>query len=659
MAQQVAYHDELYYRRASPEISDFEYDCLKSELQYLQSKHPDWKIAEEKVGDDRIEGFVTLPHREPMLSLANTYNQTELFEFDKRSRKNLQFNALEYVIEPKIDGVAVSVTYEKGQLVRALTRGNGIEGDDITHNIDTIVGLPQSLKGDNIPPFIEIRGEIFINNQDFLRINLEREEEGLEPYANPRNLAAGTVKLLDSQKASERNLKIIFYDIGYCEPTAEDLFKTQENVHNVIEKWGLPHQEKFWKAFNINEVWSYIQELDFIRKTFSYGTDGAVVKIDNLFLRKTIGATSKVPLGAIAYKFAPERSETMLKGITIQVGRTGVLTPVAELEPVTNSGSLISRATLHNADEIARLDVRVGDTVLIEKAGEVIPAIVGVLRDKRLPTSAPYPFPTKCPACGSPVVRLPEEVAWRCPDASCPPQVRRRILHFSSKQAMDINNLGVSIVDQLVTRGLVSNIADLYNLKIEDFFLLDKVADKSAKNLYDSIQASKNNELWRLLHGLGIQHIGAQSAKELANFFKNIDSLCNASMETLMQASGIGETVAKSIRAFFENTDNLHILNQLRSSGVCMDRVETLAEASSPIKGKKFVITGMFPNLPREELKRMIESVGGLTVDTVTKKTDYLIVGSDPGSKVQKAQELGIPTLSLQEFISLKDTHIT
>ncbi len=643
LRREVARHDELYYRKHAPQITDFDYDLLKQELADLEARHPELASAESpaaRVGDDRLEAFPSYRHREPMLSLDNTYNREELDEFDERLRRIFGVATLPYVVEPKIDGVAVSITYEAGKLTRAVTRGNGVEGDDITANARTIRALPQELRGGGHPDVVEIRGEIYISTEEFSRINAEREEEGLQTYANPRNLAAGTVKLLDPKETARRRLEIVLYGVGFCEPMP---FRRQADVHGALKAWGLPVLERFWKAEGIGQVWSCIQELDTLRHAFTYGTDGAVVKLDDVARQRDAGFTAKSPRWAISYKFAPEQAETRLNAILIQVGRTGTLTPVADLEPVALAGSTVARATLHNADEVARKDVRVGDTVVVEKAGEVIPAVVRVVLTKRPAGSVPFVFPSHCPDCGTQAVRLPGEVAWRCPNAACPPQVRRRVEHFASRQAMDIENLGEAVVNQLVERGLVRTAPDLYTLRFEDVLQLEKFAEKSSQNLINAIQASKGRELWRLVHGLGIQHVGAQSAKDLARHFRTLEALEAATEEDLMRVDGVGETVARSIRNFFEQPANREMIARFRDCGVAPGgggAVEVREVAT--VARKTFVLTGTLPVWSRDEASAEIERAGGRVASSVSKKTDYVVAGAEAGSKLDKAVKLGV-----------------
>jgi DNA ligase (NAD+) len=656
----VAHHDELYYRHAKPEITDFEYDELKRLLAELEEQYPEFASASSpttQVGDDRIEGFATYRHRERMMSLDNTYSEAELREFHERLVRLLGREDLTYVVEPKIDGLAVSVTYEKGKLVRAVTRGNGIEGDDITVNAKTIKSLPKSLRahaGAPIPDAIEIRGEIYLTTAEFNRINQQREEAGEALYANPRNLAAGTIKQLDPREVAQRKLEIVLYGLGYCEP-ASALPAKQSEYHERVKEWGLPTVEKFWTAKGPDEMWACVQELDTLRNRFAYATDGAVVKLDSLAWQREVGATSKAPRWAIAYKFAPERAETQLNGITIQVGRTGVLTPVAELAPVKLGGTTVSRATLHNADEIARKDIRVGDYVYVEKAGEIIPAVIAVNEKRRTPGCVPYVFPTECPACHTPVVRVEGEVAVRCPNYECPVKVRRRVAHFASKGCVDIDGLGIAMVDVLVEKGWVKSVADIYRLRRHDLLTLGKSVGKSTDNLLAGIEQSKRADLWRFIHGLGIPHVGTAAAKDLAARFRSLEALAGSRYEDYVDdkkslIEGIGDTMARAIIEHFNDPRNRTLVDELVSLGVKPTPPAERTRTSEAFAGKTFVLTGTLPSMTREEATALIENAGGKVSSSVSKKTSYVLAGAEAGSKLEKAQSLGVAILDEAQF---------
>ncbi len=658
---EIERHDARYYREAMPEITDAEYDRLKRELASLEARFPELASTAsptEQVGDDRTEGFVTYRHRERMMSLDNTYSEEELREFHARLVKLLGREALRYVVEPKVDGLAVSLTYERGRLVRAVTRGNGIEGDDITANVRTIRSLPETLAvlpDRAMPEVIEIRGEIYMTLAEFERINRQREEAGEPLYANPRNLAAGTIKQLDPREVAARKLEIVLYGIGYAEP-AQVLPVTQAGYHELVKAWGLPTVEKFWTADGIDAVWAAVLELDRMRDRFAYATDGAVVKLDAIPWQREAGATSKSPRWAMAYKFAAEQAETELLAITIQVGRTGVLTPVAELAPVQLAGTTVSRATLHNRDEIARKDIRVGDFVRVEKAGEIIPAVVSVNTARRRPQCTPYAFPETCPVCGTGVVQLEGEVALRCPNYECPVQVQRRVQHFASKACVDIDGLGTAMVEALVNKGWVRSIPDLYRLRRDQLLTLGKNVEKSTGNLLAAIETSKHAELWRFVHGLGIPHVGAAAAKDLAKVFGSLEALAEAKFDDFIgekktsRIEGIGETMALAIIDHFNDPRNRTLIAELASLGVAPAAPAAGGPKGTALAGKTFVLTGTLPTLTREAAAAMIEAEGGKVSGSVSKKTHYVLAGEEAGSKLEKAKSLGVPVIDEAEF---------
>ncbi len=661
LREQVSHHDELYYRRAQPEISDYDYDLLKRDLADLEAKFPQFASATtptERVGDDRLEGFVTYRHRQRMQSLDNTYSEAELRAFHQRLVKTFGREDLAYVVEPKIDGLAVSVTYERGKLVRAVTRGNGEEGDDITANARTIHSLPAELKASKkfpVPGVIEIRGEIFLTLAEFQRINQEREEAGEPLYANPRNLASGTIKQLDPKFVAQRKLEIVLYGVGFCEPAVTD---SQSHFHELVKHWGLPTVERTWKATGADEIWAAVGQLDKLRHSFAYGTDGAVVKLDSFAQQREAGATSKAPRWAIAYKFEPERAETRINAISIQVGRTGVLTPVAELEPVALSGTTVARATLHNKDEIARKDIRVGDYVLVEKAGEIIPAVIEVNLKRRTPACRVYEFPDQCPICGTAAIQLEDEVAMRCPNMNCPAQVRRRLQHFASKACLDIDGLGEAMIEELVTRGWVKELPDIYGLRREDLLTLGKNVEKSSDNLLAAIETSKRCELWRFIHGLGIPHVGVAAAKDLAAHFRGIEPLMEAKTENFVAnktsvIEGIGETMARAIIGYFNEPRNRAMVTGLLEAGVQPQAPAKPVGGSTVFAGKTFVLTGTLPNMTREEAAAKIEAAAGKVSGSVSKKTSYVLAGAEAGLKLEKAQSLGVPVIDEAEFLKL------
>lgn len=663
LRDEIARHDDLYHRQAAPVISDFEYDLLKQEWNALTSAHPHLvRIVPPAppVGDDRTEGFATVRHRLPMMSLDNTYNRAELADFDARLTRLLGTHPLGYVVEPKIDGLAISLTYVKGSLTRAVTRGNGAEGDDVTRNVVTIASLPRQLAGADHPPFMEIRGEVYMTIAEFERLNALRLEEGQPLFMNPRNLAAGTLKLLDASLVSQRRLEIVLYGLGYVEGA---LPSRQSELAALFTSWGLPAVSHLGVAHGFEAVWERIAEFDRIRHSLPFQTDGAVIKLDRRDLQEAAGATSKAPRWAIAYKFAPERAETVLRRIVLQVGRTGTLTPVAELEPVLLGGSTVARATLHNEDEIRRKDIREGDVVLVEKAGEVIPAVVGVRVDLRPADRPPFDFAARVAALGLIAERSPEEAAWKLLAGAEEERIRRRVMHFVSRSAMDIAGLGEANVEQLVSRRLVREPADLYSLSREQILDLDKFAGKSADNLLAAIAVSKTPELWRLIHGLGIPNVGLRTARDLARNFHRLESLRTASGAELERVEGIGPVVAASLTSFFADPAQSAHLDRLLAAGVSPQPLPGSASpAGEPdrpddrLTGRTFVLTGTLPNLSREEARAMIEAAGGRVASSVSGKTSFVVAGEEAGSKLEQARRLGITVIDEAGLRNLLET---
>ena len=650
---EIAEHDRLYYKEAMPQIDDQAYDRLKTELSELEAQTPGFDFDNsptQKVGDDRLEAFKSYRHRQPMLSLDNTYNKEELIEFGRRLEKRFPNQALHFLVEPKIDGVAVSLTYEHGKFVRAVSRGNGAEGDDITQNVHHIKGIPKSIA--QAPNVLEIRGEIYMRHEEFERINAQRLENDQPLYANPRNLAAGTVKLLDPNEARSRTLDIVLYGIGASEPS--NYFTLQSEIQEKLTQWNFAVLEKIWLVEGIESSWSAIEELDTLRRKFAYPTDGAVVKLNDFKLQEAAGFTSKAPRWAIAYKFEAERAETLLKEISLQIGRTGAVTPVAILKPVQLAGTTVSRATLHNEDEIRRKDLRPGDTVIVQKAGEIIPQVLGVVQSKRPEISEPFDFSKHLKSLGIDAERDPNQAVWRIIHRDDPIRQQRLLQHFASRPCMDIENLGTAVVEQLVTRKLAKTPADLYTLRFEQLIELEKFAEKSATNLIKAIEASKTRALWQLIHGLGIPNIGKQSAKDLETHFDSLDDIASASEETLEAIDGIGPIMAQSIHAWFVDPEHKELIHRLRDYGLNFQSKRSEIKDSS-LTGKTFVLTGTLPTLTRSEATNLIEKVGGRTSSSVSKKTDYVIAGEASGSKYTKAVELGITILNEASFKSLVD----
>ena len=637
LRQEIARHDELYHRKTAPEIGDAEYDRLKQRLSSLEQRYPDAAKAEAplaEMGDDRSGLFQSHRHRVPMQSLEKAYAITDLQAFDARLVKTLGRSDLEYVIEPKYDGLAISVTYEKGKLVRAVTRGNGLEGDDITANVRQIAGLSGELRMTNgvaVPDRIELRGEIFVPNAEFERVNTEREQAGEPRFANPRNLAAGTVRQLDGREVARRGLAIVFFGIGECVP-ASTRPATLRDLQAAIRAWGLPAIGGIRLAHGVGEMMQAIDELGEARSTLPFATDGAVIKLNSMAKQREVGVGESAPRWAIAYKFAPERVETVLRAITLQVGRTGVLTPVAELTPVEVGGSKVTRATLHNREEIARKDLRVGDSVYVEKAGEVIPAIVGVNLARRPVDAKPFVFPATCPECYTALTRNEADVTVRCPNFDCPAQVRRRVEHFASKACMDIDGLGPAMVEALVANGWVKDLPDLYRLQRADLLTLGKNNEKSVDRLLAAIEKSKRAELWRVIHGMGLAQVGASTAKDLA---RQCGSL-----------AGLAEHGGNAAAVLLEPRCQ-GLIAALIAVGL-EPRDDALGKA--PLAGKTFVLTGALPGLTRADAIGRIERAGGKVSGAVTRTTDFVVVGAEPGAKLAQARELGIAVLDEAEL---------
>jgi DNA ligase (NAD+) len=662
---QIAHHDALYHRDAAPEISDYDYDQLKQRLAALERSSPAAALEVAplpELGDDRSGLFQTVRHRERMLSLDKTYAAADVRVFDARVSKQLGAREIDYVVEPKFDGFAVSVTYENGSLVRAITRGNGRDGDDITANVRRIAGLPRTLRAaastgsaGMLPRLIEVRGEIYVGLADFARIAAEREAAGEPPFANPRNLAAGTIRQLDANAVVTRSLQVVFYAVGACEPIGA-LPATQRELHDRFRAWGLPSVGEVWPAKGAEGLWRAIEAVRAARPGFAFPTDGAVVKLNSLAQQRELGAGESAPRWAIAYKFAPERAETQLRAITIQVGRTGVLTPVAELAPIPLGGSTIARATLHNRDEIARRDIRVGDYVFVEKAGEIIPAIVGVNLARRPTTARAFEFPSVCPECRTAVVSNAGEVAVRCANASCPAQLRRRLEHFASKACVDIDGLGPVTIAALVDRGVVKGIPDLYRLRRGDLLTQAKLGEKSADRLLVGINASKRAELWRLVYGLGIPQVGAVAARELARRFGSLAALANASSTSTAGAgrsptADANDPAGRAAADFFAQPGNRALIADLIAAGV--EPMAPSVATSAGCAEKTFVLTGTLPTLTRAVATARIEAAGGKVGTSVSRTTDFVIVGADAGTKLERARALGVKTIDEAELLRM------
>jgi DNA ligase (NAD+) len=664
IVQEIRSHDHAYYVLAQPTIGDQQYDRLYHQLLDLEQEFPELISPDspsQRVGGEPLKAFKPVQHLQPMLSLDNTYSQEELREFVNRVQRLLPEQKLHWVVEPKVDGVAINLRYENGVFACGATRGDGTTGDDITSNLRTIRSIPARLKtvGAAPPVILEVRGEVFLTKTGFEKLNAERKAAGEDTFANPRNAAAGSLKQLDPRMVAKRPLDIILYGTGRVEGAA-----VHPQNHSGVLEWlkalGFKTPERVWHCDSAEELVPAIDELDKLRRKFAYETDGAVVKLNSFAQRERAGFTSKAPRWAIAYKYAAEQADTLLKAVTIQVGRTGALTPVAELEPVFLAGSTISRATLHNQDYIRQKDIRVGDTVTIEKAGEVIPAVVDVVLTKRTGKEIPFRFPQTCPECGSKISRAAgnaegdEGAVWRCGNPDCPAQVRGRIEHWCARGAMDIEGGGEVLACQLVSSGLVRDVAELYGLKLSEIANLERMGEKSAQNFLDGIEQSKKRDLWRMLYGLGIFHVGAGVAKALGRCFATLDDIFAASVEHLTDCEDVGEVIAQSIVQWHGDDRNRKLIERLRKAGLNFksELYQPRAKAGA-FAGKTFVLTGTLPNLKREEAAAKIEALGGKVSGSVSKKTDYVVAGEDAGSKLEKAQKLGVKIIDEKEFLKL------
>jgi DNA ligase (NAD+) len=663
-------HNDLYYKKAAPEISDREYDRLLDELADLERQRPEPEgndaaqpSGQEElfavsptmhVGSDLADKFEKYTHRARMYSLEKTYSKGDVADFDARLRKTLGAEKLRYVVEPKYDGCSVCVSYENGTFVRAVTRGDGVTGDVITRNIANIKSLPRVIPALKNVPVVDLVGEVYMDRAEFERINREQEAKGEETYQNPRNLAAGTIKLLDPTEAAKREMQLVIYAFGYCEGIS---FSTQTELHEKVREWGLPGIIPGWPkaAETIEEIWQRIAEMDEVRKTLPFDTDGAVVKLDDVPLRARAGYTAKNPRWAVAYKYETEKAETRLNAITIQIGRTGALTPVAELEPVFLDGSTVARATLHNEDEIARKDIRIGDTVIVEKAGEIIPAVVRVVPEKRPADAAPFNFADELKRLGLNATRSPEDAKWYLVDEAHPERVMRAVEHFASRQAMDIEGLGEAVAGQLVAKGFVHDVADIYALTAEKLLSLDKFAEKSAANLLDAIEKSKSQDLWRVINGLGIPQVGSQTAKDLAKRYRSLPALASATVDDLKKMF-VGEDKAKTpatIHDYLARPDKQELVRRLMEDAKLTPTPppeETPDVKGKPLTGLTFVVTGTLPTLSRDEAKELIERSGGKASESVSKKTSYVVAGEAAGSKLEKAQKLGVKVIDEAEL---------
>ena len=655
LREEINYHNYRYYVLDSPEISDAEYDRMLKQLKELEGRFPELVTSDsptQRVGARPLEAFREVKHSVPMLSLSNAFSEEEIRDFDTRVRKLLETKGeLQYMAEPKLDGVAVELVYENGTLSVGSTRGDGVTGEDVTQNLRTVRSIPLKLlreKGRNIPKLLEVRGEVMMRIEEFKKLNKEREDEGEPLFANPRNAAAGSLRQLDSSITASRPLEAFFYAIGRVEGVK---FETQEDLLKTLPKMGLRVNPHVRVCRTIEDAITYYRDMMQKRNTLAYEIDGVVLKVNDLAQQEELGMISRSPRWALAVKFPARQETTRILDIVVQVGRTGALTPVAVMEPVNVGGVTVSRATLHNQDEIDRKDVRIGDTVVLQRAGDVIPEVVSVVVSKRTGKESKFRIPDKCPVCGSDAVSFPGEAVKRCTGMACAAKLSESVSHFASRGAMDIQGLGDRIVEQLTDKGLVKSVADIYFLRLADLMKLDRMGEKLAGNILASIEKSKNTTLPRLIYALGIRHVGGHISHVLAEHFGSIDRLRTASLEELQEITEVGPQVAKSIRSFFGQKMNIEVINRLFAGGVKAGGERALPGVK--LLGKSFVFTGTLEKYEREEASRIVESLGGKTVSSVRRNTDYVVAGKEPGGKLQKAQELGVRILSEKEFDEL------
>ncbi len=653
LREEIEHHNYQYYVLDNPQITDARYDRLMGKLLAWEEKYPELVTSDspsQRVGGAPLKEFGTVRHRVPMLSLSNAFGEAELMEFDRRVRSGLGGGPVEYVVELKIDGLAISLTYEDGLFNRGATRGDGEVGEDITQNLKTIRSIPLKLKK-NVAA-LDVRGEAFMPKKEFARLNEEKELAGEPPFANPRNAAAGSLRQLDPRVTAKRSLNAFLYAIGYLEGLE---VKTHWEALELLKEMGFninPHVAVF---ASMEEVVKYIERWAEKRHGLPYDTDGMVIKVNSLRQQELLGFTAKSPRWAIAYKFPAEQATTVVKDIIVRVGRTGVVTPTAVLEPVSLAGSTVSRATLHNQDIIDEKDIRIGDAVVIHKAGDIIPEVLEVLKEKRSGTEQAYRIPDRCPECRSEVVRFTGEVALRCTNASCPARLREGIIHFVSRDAMNIDGLGPAVVAQLLANGLIRDAADLYYLKPENLVQLERMGEKSAQNLLEALEKSKANSLAQFIFALGIRHVGSRAGKLLAQHFGSMDKLMTASQEELQNIPEIGPKMAESIVGFFHQEENRELVKRLKQAGV--DPQESaITSGDLPFAGLNFVLTGTLTRFARKEAEEMIEQLGGKTSGSVSKKTSYVVVGENAGSKYDKAVQLDIPILDEQQFLDLVES---
>jgi DNA ligase (NAD+) len=654
LREQIRRHDRKYYVEAAPEITDRQYDLLLEELKTLEQAHPEYVTPDsptQRVGDQPVDHLPSVEHRLPMMSIDNTYSIEELRSYGRRIEKLLPGETVEWVVELKVDGVAVSVTYVDGLLRQAATRGNGRVGDDITHNIRTMADVPLRLAGRDVPPLLEVRGEVYMTNADLVRLNEQQAEMGLPAYANTRNVTAGSIRLLDPRICASRRLRMYCHGIGVCQGLQAD---NHIDFLAELRRYGLVPTPRVQNFPSFDAAVEHCESLVAQLHELDFEVDGLVLKVNRFDQRERLGSTSKSPRWLIAYKFEKYEATTRLKAIRVQVGKTGAITPVADLEPVTLAQTVVSRASLHNADEIERKDVRVGDVVVVEKAGKIIPHIVRVEKHLRTEDLPVFEFPQKCPECHTPLTKDEGGVYRRCPNPACPAQVKERLRYFASRNAMDVEGLGDKLVDQLVNDGLVKNYADLYRLTADELMRLERMGQRSSEKLIDGIEASKSRGLARLLNALSIRHVGARVATVLAEHFGSMEAIQQATIEQLSEVQEIGPIIARSVYEFVHSDYGAATIDDLRRVGVAMESPRTaVAAADGVLKGKTLVVTGTLSRYSREDIEELIARHGGRAVSSVSKNTDYVVAGEKAGSKLAKAQQLGVPVLSEDEFEAL------
>lgn len=651
LRKQINYHNYLYYVKDAPEISDSEYDALFKELETLEKQFPELITTDsptQRITVEPAKEFKTRTHSIPMVSLENAFEEADVYSFEDKIRRFLKLDRnIDYVVEPKIDGIAIEVVYENGILTAGVTRGDGITGEDVTANVKTIKSIPLKLLGENIPELLEVRGEVFLSKEAFRKLNATQEEQGKPPFANPRNAAAGSLRQLDAKITASRPLDVFFYAAGRITGVQID---TQWDFLAFLRGLGLKTNPEIRLVRSLSEVFEYHKMMSEKRDSLPYEIDGIVIKVNSFELQRDLGSTARTPRWALAYKFKPRQAITKVKDIIVTVGRTGTLTPGAILEPVDISGVTVSRATLHNQDEVDRLDIRVGDYVIVERAGDVIPEVVKVLKERREGDIPRFKIPDRCPVCGAKAVKYEGEVAVRCTGIDCLAQLKEKIKHFCKKDTMNIEGFGDKICEQLVDKGVVKGVEDVFHLKIEDLMKLERMGKKLAQNLLDSIEKAKKTELYRFIYALGIRYVGEVTAKKLVQTFGSLEKIMRAKYEQLVKVEEVGDVIARSIETFFSEEKNIKAVNKILEAGIEFKKDE---KVTGMFTGKKLLFTGSLNSMSRPEAKKLVEAQGGTVKNSVTKDLDYLVVGADPGSKLEEAKKLNVKILDENEFLNM------